>query len=240
MMLLLPVIALGGNFMGMCRFSKISLVVAALLSTPVVANAADIARTPLYQAYPVPIVYDWTGLYVGGHVGAGWTGGAGDGGFLGGGQAGFNYQSGQWVLGIEGQMSATTIKDSTSVGFFFAPGLAFGSVTAESRLDWISTLAARAGWAFDRWLVYAKVGGAWTHVSFDVSASVSSIAGSAIAAAWTDRTFSGWMIGLGAEYALWDNWTAKVEYNMMDFGNDFISDNAIHVVKAGLNYRFRL
>jgi opacity protein-like surface antigen len=39
---------------------------------------------------------------------------------------------------------------------------------------------------------------------------------------------------------LWDNWTAKVEYNMLDFGNDFVTDNAVHVVKAGVNYRFRL
>jgi len=193
-----------------------------------------------HTVYPVPIVYDWTGFYVGGHIGAGWTGGADGGGFLGGGQAGFNYQSGQWVLGIDGQVSATTIKDTTSVGFFFAPGFAFGSVNAEARLDWISTLAARAGWAFDRWLVYGKLGGAWTHVHFDVSATINSIAGSAFATAWTDKTFSGWMLGFGAEYALWDNWTAKVEYNMMDFGSNFVTDNAVHVVKAGLNYRFRL
>ena len=231
---------IGGNFMGMCKFSKISLVVAALVSTPAVADAADI-RAPFYQPSPlIPIAYDWTGFYLGGHIGAGWTGGADGGGFLGGGQAGFNYQSGQWVLGIEGQVSATNTKDTETVNLFFAPGFAFGSVNAEARLNWISTLAARAGWAFDRWLVYGKVGGAWTHVRFDVSASINSIAGGAIAAAWTDKTFSGWMLGFGAEYALGDNWTAKVEYNMLDFGSDFVTDNAVHVVKAGVNYRFRL
>ena len=48
------------------------------------------------------------------------------------------------------------------------------------------------------------------------------------------------MLGLGAEYALWGNWTAKVEYDVMNFGSDFITDSNVHVVKAGVNYRFRL
>src|SRR5215472_9487074 len=50
---------------------------------------------------------------------------------------------------------------------------------------------------------------------------------------------SGWMLGIGAEYALWDNWTAKIEYNMMDFGNSGpFADDKFNVVKAGINYRF--
>ena len=58
-----------------------------------------------------------------------------------------------------------------------------------------------------------------------------------IAGASSERTVSGWMLGVGAEYALWTNWTAKVEYNMMDFGDDFVADRNLHVIKAGLNYR---
>ena len=46
------------------------------------------------------------------------------------------------------------------------------------------------------------------------------------------------MLGFGTEYALWDGWTAKIEYNMIDFGNDFIADDKLHVIKAGVNYRF--
>jgi len=84
--------------MGPYRFG---LVAAALVLTTVVAGAADPLPTPAYRVAPVmPVVYDWTGFYVGGHVGGGWTGGAS--GVLGGGQAGFNYQTGQWVLGVEG------------------------------------------------------------------------------------------------------------------------------------------
>jgi outer membrane immunogenic protein len=115
------------------------------------------------------------------------------GGFLGGGQSGFNYQSGQWVLGIDGQVSATTIKDTTSVLLCSRVCLRIGERRGEVGLDFHA--AARAGWAFDRWLVYGKLGGARTHVHFDVSATINSIAGSAFATAWTDKTFSGWMLG---------------------------------------------
>ena len=222
---------MGGNVMGMYRFVKLSVVAAALVSTPV---AADAASAPFYPAAPVIPIYYWTGFYVGGHLGAGWSG---DGGFLGGGQAGFNYQVGQWVLGVEGQLSATSIKDTVSA-IVVSPGFAVASASAEARLDWISTLAARVGWAFDRWLAYGKVGGAWAHVSVDAVAGITTINGGASAAASASKTSSGLMLGFGTEYALWGNWTAKAEYNMMDFGNDFITDNKLHLFKAGVNYRF--
>ncbi len=48
------------------------------------------------------------------------------------------------------------------------------------------------------------------------------------------------MLGFGTEYALQNNWTAKIEYNMMDFGNDLGTDATVHVFKAGVNYRFGL
>ena len=209
-----------------------------LASTPVVAHAADVAPTSPYRAAPlIPFVYNWTGFYIGAHLGVGWTGGDGSSGFLGGGQAGFNYQIGQWVLGVEGQLSATSIEDTVSV-VFVSPGFAVGSVRAEASLDWISTLAARVGWAFDSWLVYGKVGGAWAHVSVEAVATINSTAGGAIASVSSDKTSSGWMIGFGAEYALSNNWTAKIEYNMLDFSRDFIGDSNVHVIKAGMNYRF--
>jgi outer membrane immunogenic protein len=221
--------------MSLYRFLKFTFVAAALVSTPVVAHAADTAPAPAYRAAPpIPVFYDWTGFYVGAHIG---FGSDGDTGFLGGGQAGFNYQVGQWVLGVEGQISATSIKDSVSGTFVVSsPGSlpVVGTAGAEASIDWISTLAVRAGWAFDRWLVYGKVGGAWAHVSVDAFANMGGLSASVSA----DKTFSGWMLGLGTEYALWNNWTAKFEYNMMDFGHDFLNDDKVHVFKAGVNYRF--
>jgi outer membrane immunogenic protein len=213
------------------KLLTVGFVAVALAATHVSAHAADAARPPAYRP-PLAVIYDWTGFYIGGHVGLGWTGGDnGESGFLGGGQVGFNYQVGQWVLGAEGQMSATGIKDSVSATLFMN-GVPVGTARAEASLDWISTLAVRAGFAFDRWLVYGKVGGAWAHVSATAFANVGNLSASASA----DDTFSGWMLGVGTEYALRDNWSVKLEYNMMDFGNDF--GDKVHVLKGGVNYRF--
>jgi outer membrane immunogenic protein len=201
------------------RFITVGCIAAVLAATPVAAQAADAVR-PVYRA-PIGAIYDWTGFYVGGHVGFIST--DGDSGFLGGGQAGFNYQVGQWVFGVEGQMSATSIKESA---VFVMPGV-IGR--AEGSLDWVSTLAGRAGFAFDQWLVYGKLGAAWAHGSASASVTGPGV-GTSIS---TSDTVSGWMLGLGTEYALRNNWSAKIEYNMMDF-----NPGTIHVVKAGMNYRF--
>src|SRR6185436_20170473 len=113
------------------------------------AIAADMAR-PVYKAPPagvLPVAYDWTGFYIGGHVGYGWAekdwrdafglnvSNKADG-FLGGGQVGFNYQIGQFVLGAEGDFSWTGIKGSTNV-----LGIVGGPVGATFNTDvnWIST-----------------------------------------------------------------------------------------------------
>jgi len=214
----------------MNKFLTVAWVAAALAATPVAAQAAD-AERPYYRT-PMTAIYNWTGFYVGGNVGFGWTGGDnGQSGIVGGGQVGFNYQVGQWVLGVEGDIAATSIKESASVTFF-VPGGGVGFAHGEASLDWISTFAARFGWTFDRWLVYGKLGGAWAHAHADGFASMNGMTVSG----WADKTFSGWMLGVGTEYALRDNWSVKVEYNMLDFGNDF--GVKVHVIKGGVNYRF--
>jgi outer membrane immunogenic protein len=211
----------------MYRFFKISFVAAALMAAPAVAQAAD-ARPPAYRAAPAVPYYDWSGFYAGAHIGFGTT--DNDSGVLGGGQVGFNYQINQWVLGVEGTFSATNIGESATV---VVPGV--GVATANASLDWLTTVAFRAGWAFDRWLVYGKFGAAWASVSADATATV--IGGPTVAVSIDDR-LSGWVIGVGTEYAFLNNWSAKFEYNMLDFGNDLGHDATVHVFKAGLNYRF--
>src|SRR5438093_1501144 len=175
---------------------KMSLVVAtALISTSVIANAAD-QRAPVRSQ--LATIYDWTGFYAGGHIGGGWLS-DGNGGFLGGGQVGFNYQVRQWVFGVEADLSA-----------------------ASGDLNWTSTLAARFGYAVDRWLVYGKVGGAWANIDFPTYEGTVS------------RTSSGLLLGVGAEYAFQNNWSAKIEYNRMNVDRD------VDVIKFGVNYRFGL
>jgi outer membrane immunogenic protein len=178
---------------------KASLVATVLMSSSIVANvsnAADIPRAPVRS--PIATIYDWTGFYLGGHVGGGWVGES-DGNFLGGGQVGFNFQSGPWVYGVEADVSA-----------------------GSGDLNYTSTLAGRFGWAVDRWMVYGKVGGAWANVDVVRMGRVS------------DETSSGLLLGVGAEYAFQNNWTAKIEYNRMNVDHD------VDVVKFGLNYRFGL
>ena len=216
----------------MSKYRLITLGFAAVMlaSASAVSEAADAPRGPAYRPPPPAIpFFTWTGFYAGAHIGVGWSDGDGSGnssGFVGGGQVVFNYQINQWVLGLEADIAGTTIGDSVSVA---VPGAV---VTGSGSLDWVSTLAPRIGYAFDRWLVYGKFGGAWAHGSGSVSVN-------GIQVVSVDQTVSGWVLGVGTEYALRDNWTAKIEYNMMDFGSDGpFADNKFHVFKAGLNYRF--
>jgi outer membrane immunogenic protein len=235
----LPTLCAGIDFYGrgmMSKYRLIKLGLAAVMfaSASAVSQAADAPRGPAYRPPPPPIpFYNWTGFYAGAHIGVGWSdgdGGSSSSGFLGGGQVGFNYQINQWVLGLEADIAGTTIKDSFSV---FEPGVV---ATGTASLDWVSTLAPRFGYAFGRWLVYGKFGGAWAHSSFTFNGAVAGLGGFGMSA---DQTVSGWVLGVGTEYALRDNWTAKIEYNMMDFGSDGpFADNKFHVFKAGLNYRF--
>src|SRR5215831_3402205 len=230
--------------MSPCKLIKLGLTAAVLLSLSAVSDAADAVRGPAYipPPPPVPLFYNWTGFYAGGHLGVGWD--DGNSGFLGGGQVGFNYQiNPQWVLGIEADIAGTTIKDSVNASFVFSSAgfpPTFATTGASVSVDWVSTLAARFGYTFDRWLVYGKAGAAWAHSSANINSSVVIPGVGGIGGGGTiDQTVSGWVLGVGTEYALGGNWTAKVEYNMMDFGNNNpFADNTFHVFKTGINYRF--
>ena len=158
-------------------------------------------------------------------------------GFLGGGQVGVNYQIGQFVLGVEGDFSWSGIKGGTTL---VRPRAASGA-HLQHRCDWTSTLTGRVGIAFDRWLVYGKGGVAWANDKF--STDVYTFPGSVDL---TD-TRIGWTAGAGVEYAFAPSWSAKLEYNYMDFGDKTVSftpatavsiDQQIHAVKLGINYKF--
>ena len=124
----------------------------------------------------------------------GWSDGdsGGSSGFIGGGQAGFNYQINQWVLGVEGDFAGTTIKDSVSATIVGPGAVITGN--AEARLDWVSTLAPRVGYAFNNWLVYGKVGGAWAHGSGTASTAIN---GMQVGSISVHETVSGWMLHRG-------------------------------------------
>lgn len=202
------------------------------------ASAADIRRTapaPAYKAPPVYASYNWSGLYIGGHLGYAWSGedatftgtgfsGALDpSGFLAGGQIGVNWQVGSWVLGVEGDWSWTNANGTGTVG----------ATPVTSDHNWYATAAGRLGFAWDRWMIYGKGGAAWMDADYSTAAGT---AGS---------TRGGWMLGAGVEYGVTPNWSAKLEYNYLDLGTDNLVlppatsvDTNVHTLKAGINYRF--
>lgn len=234
------------------RLKLVSAAVAALAIGTVGAQGADLsARMPVKAAPFVP-TFSWTGAYVGAHLGYGWSDqtytyepvpawslkSKADG-VLGGAQFGYNYQAGTWVLGAEVDFSWTGIK-ATEVDSFPA----YLGDRYESKIDWTSTVTGRIGYAFDRSLLYVKGGAAFAHTKLDYQRAAGN-SGDA------SRTSSGWTIGGGLEYAFAPNWSARVEYNYMDFGNhnvrvtepgawwDMGVKQDMHVVKAGVNFRLQ-
>ena len=229
------------------------LVLAALTASSINSlQAADLRPAPPMPTKAPPIAYapklfDWTGIYVGGHVGGGfsessWSDpitGIGNGtfnnfGFLGGAQVGANVQFNRLVLGLEGDFSWTSLKASSrdSIG-----------ETIKTNVPWTSTITGRVGAAFDRLLVYGKGGLA---LAQDQS-SLTDLGGHT---ATDSLVRKGWTVGAGLEYALDDHWSAKIEYDYLGFGSQTLSfttplekvgSNAslnVQEVKAGVNFRF--
>src|SRR5215475_13128081 len=161
--------------MSTCKLIKLGFATAMLASACAASDAADAVRGPAYPppvrgpAYPpppppVPLFYNWTGLYVGAHVGGGWADlgvGSTGSGVIGGGQVGYNYQINQLVFGVEAEVSAASIKNNL---------LTFGPLSASFNWNSLTTLSSRFGYAFDNWLLYGKAGAAWADVSANVSA----------------------------------------------------------------------
>jgi outer membrane immunogenic protein len=209
----------------------------ALLATSYSAEAADIPR-PVYKGPVRPIVayYNWTGFYGGIVAGYGWGNSDWDAppidtspkGFMVGGTLGYNYQTGSFVWGIEGDGSWSDVKGSADCGI---------GITCETSNRWFATVRGRVGYAFDRFMPYFTGGAAFG----DVRASINP------AGASVSETRTGWTVGGGLEYAFLGNWTAKVEYLYVDLGSFDTGFTAPvpnnvsfkeHVVRAGLNYKF--
>jgi outer membrane immunogenic protein len=145
-----------------------------------------------------------------------------------------------WVFGIEGDFSASDVSGCTRFNTIALAGC--------TDVNWYATVTGRLGIAFDRSLLYVKGGAAFTDEDHFI---VSTAAGGGTASTSISNSRTGWTVGAGLEYALWDNWSAKIEYNFMDFGTDnrtmtgvaggttnFDIDQQVHVVKFGVNYRF--
>ena len=183
-----------------------------------VSFATDLPRRPTYTA---PIlapasVYSWTGFYVGGSLGGafgnveatdvntGTTTSPNSSGFAGGGQIGFDYQTGPWVIGIRNIFVGTDLSKSASSG----------SGTADSHVNWFDALTVRGGYLLQpNLLLYVQGGAAWTQ--WDVT--FLNTAGTQIGEIGNNSR-TGWTVGGGVEWMFVPHWSAFLEYNYMGFG----------------------
>jgi outer membrane immunogenic protein len=242
--------------------------VATAVAMPV--HAADMAPPPAYYPPPVyrPAVYDWTGIYIGAHIGggmladtvtyttttvlepAGATTDVHPWGVVGGGQAGVNYQFAPWVIGIEGAWSASGISGSPSISTLTPPFIQ----QSTSKPTWFGTATARAGYAFNTLLLYVKGGAAWERVEYYQNTLTPGVA----ATQSIIDTRNGFVAGGGVEYGMTENLSAKFEYQFFDFGTKNYVFNPTpliggvvtpivlpvgiqseaHIFTVGLNYRF--
>ena len=234
---------------------------AAILLSPLAAHSADLA----VRAPPPPLVpvFSWTGFYIGANIGGAWANNNwndtlfltnfnnnNNGVFIGGGQIGGNYQIGSFVIGGEWDFDWAGNNHGTGV---IIPGV--GNIVVTNNNRWITTVAARFGFAVDHWLFYGKAGGGWvgnnnltvTNVTTGVSLTCGNFTN-------CGNNNGGWLVGAGFEYAFTPNWTVKAEYDYLGLGNRtllipatapflagdaFTSNNRnIQMVKVGVNYLF--
>ncbi len=196
------------------------------------AHAADLR--PAYKAPPpAPVVYNWSGFYLGGFAGGAWGANASstdlDGwntfgtnwshglgsSFIGGGTIGWNWQGvgSPWVWGLEGEFGYMRLKGTAPDPL--SP--AFDTV-AQSRIgDWYGFAGGRLGYAWDRTLVYAKGGAAFVNAHRGtIDACSGGGCGPGLISATKDETLTTWAVGGGIEWAWINNWTFKIEYLFID------------------------
>jgi len=193
----------------------------------------------------------------------------GSGGVLGG-QIGCNWQSGAFVYGgeLDGQWSSLADTADASFAAFADVGNptftnAAHSEHVSNKLNWFSTLRARAGYAWDRWLIYATGGLALGGVKSETNVSFATLGGLSVysgAVHSGSETFTrvGWTIGAGAEYAFSGPWSLKAEYLYINLGTHSYNSPLVasaataapgyswsttvreraQVVRVGLNYKF--
>jgi outer membrane immunogenic protein len=215
------------------------------LGATVPALAADLpARTyTKAPAFAPQAIYNWTGFYIGGHLGGAFAGSSNlvgsDGRFLGGVQGGYDYQfAPNWVVGVEAQYSWL---GNGNNGAVFP-----GNVLVNSTTEQLGSVTGRIGYTWGApVLLYTKGGFAWR----DGGNLGVSVGGVPTAFTTSGNQRDGFTVGAGLEYLFAPNWSAKAEYQYYNFGNTTFTTGPAalvgarfrddeHTVKAGLNYRF--
>jgi opacity protein-like surface antigen len=204
-----------------------------------------------YGNAPAAPTYHWAGLYLGANFGGAFNredattpigiAATNPSGVLGGIQGGYNYLlAPHWLVGLEGELGWTSSQGKTN--FIDPTGTTALSITSDH--NWYDTVNARFGYVTGPLMLYAKGGAAWMNADYRLDVN-SGLDGSAILSA----NRSGWNVGAGLEYMLGSRWSAKLEYDFLDFGsktlgfdtpfgNGVTFKSSINEVKAGVNYHF--
>jgi len=200
------------------------------------------------RAAPVAVArVNWSGLYLGGYVGGGWSdtrwsdpfgdstsagltniAGFGDTihstGPLGGGHIGADWQSGAWIAGIQSELAAANIRGENTC---FS---GIGGVNCQLAVDTIATAGGRFGYAFNRSLLYVKAGAAWTRSTYTLWGDTNGNPSGGFQE--LDKSAHGWMAGVGLQYALADNWSTLFEYEHIGLGTVTVAFPAVSVLNG--------
>jgi len=244
------------------------------------AQAADMSvrQPPMMPVAPAGI---WTGFYIGANGGWGWSkvdtsvapfgataladfapfalSSHGNAAAFGG-QAGYNWQLGDWVFGLEGDFDGASIGGTQQSVFtsILAPGNTNGFM-ATDKINWLASIRGRVGYVWGPGLLYFTGGGAWENVTTTamISANTGLNTFGDSASGSFSNTFSGFVIGGGYEWMIAPSWTVRGEYLFYDFSNNVMSalalpncavagcganvsknNNELSVFRLGANYKF--
>lgn len=177
--------------------------------------------------------FDWSGVYIGAHggyLGVEASDNLGNpdsdfSGVVGGVHVGLNYQFGYFVVGVEADISATSAEEDQ------------GPPLADIDIPWMSSIRARAGLAYDRFLLYGTGGYAVAQAELDSNVGNFS----------DDATLDGYVLGIGGEVMITENLIAGVEYLHYEFDDEaftlnvpFRADGSADAVRARLSWKFNL
>ena len=219
---------------------KHAALAAGLFASAVAISAPALAADmPLKALPPGPVTYDWSGVYIGGLIGGGWStdrfndslgflGGplflnqpivqtVNGSGFIGGVEIGSNYQFGKLIIGWEADWTGGDIKGTNTASFATLAGIP-ETRTISANTDWTATVASRVGIAHNNWMLYGKAGTAFAHTNFTDNWTAFA-AGASVFAGTGSSNRVGWMTGTGLEWAFATSWSLKVEYDYLNFGS---------------------
>ena len=259
------------------RSLTIAAIAVSTVALTQVASAADLPRKAPAYTLPPPLPFSWTGFYVGLNAGGGWGTSdtsttffdpnqqfalfSGQGpymanmspslkpvGFSGGGQIGYNWQTGNIVFGLESDFNYFHLTNSVSTSVT-PPHHDTLHTTTDVHSDWLFTGRGRLGWAFDNAMLYVTGGVAVTELKYS---QFNNFVGCCTETASFSNTKAGWTVGGGAEWMFAPRWSVKAEYLFVDFGSghavgfetaahtqfNHSADLKANIVRAGLNYHF--